>query len=132
MALIRFPYLRVQEAWQPVIPIGVRLGSDWQRFNAYVDSGATYSVFQAKLASQLGFDYRQGNRSSLRVGNGSLILIYLHELEVQLGTERFISPVAFSNDLGVSFNVLGKVGIFDKFKICFQQSQKVVTFESST
>lgn len=55
--------------------------------------------------------------------------IYLDDLEVQLGTERFVCPVGFSANLGVKFNVLGKTGIFDRFRVCFQEAQAVLTFE---
>ncbi len=130
MALLRLPYQRVGRTWQPIVPIGVNLTTGWQRLDVYVDSGATYSVLKAKIADRLGFDYRQGNRISLQVGDGSLIVVYLHNLEVQLGTERFICPMGFSAQFGVPFNVLGKTGIFDRFKICFQQRERTITFES--
>jgi hypothetical protein len=59
----------------------------------------------------------------------SFLPIYLHELEVQVGTDRFSAQVGFSEKLGVGFNLLGRAGIFERFKICFQESQRVLTFE---
>lgn len=128
MTLIRFSYSKKGGIWQPIIPIGINLDNSWQRFDVYVDSGASYSILKARLALILGFDYRTGNRISLQVGDGSLILVYVHNLEVQLGAERFVCPIGFSDNLGVPFNVLGKMGIFERFKICFDQSQKVISF----
>ncbi|MBC6476095.1 MAG: hypothetical protein GDA48_27465 [Hormoscilla sp. GM102CHS1] len=69
-------------------------------------------------------------RISLQVGDGGLLQLYLHELEVQLGRERFRCPVGFYSRLGVKFNVLGKRRIFDRFKIGFQQDPGLLTFES--
>jgi hypothetical protein len=59
----------------------------------------------------------------------SFLPIYLHELEVQVGTDRFSAQVGFSEKLGVGFNLLGRAGIFERFKICFQESRCVLTFE---
>ena len=130
MTLIRFPYKRLRGILQPVIPIGVKLENSWESVNVYVDSGSEYTILHAEIAERVGFNYRTGNRISLQVGDGSLLLIYLHELEMQLGGERFSCPVGFSPRLGVDFNVLGKRGVFDRFKICFQQDPELITFES--
>jgi len=40
---------------------------------AYVDSGATYSVFTAQVANRLGLAYRTGRRVYVQVGDGSFI-----------------------------------------------------------
>jgi len=67
----------------------------------------------------------------LQVGDGSFIPVYLHDLEMQLGAERFVSKVGFSDKLGVAFNLLGRRTVFDRFKICFLESERVLTFEPS-
>lgn len=115
---------------QPIIPLGVQINNSWYIVQAYVDSGADYSVFKPQIAREAKLDYRAGRRTSLQVGDGNLIPVYLHDLEIQLGEERFTCPVGFSDRLGVSFNILGKQGIFDKFKICFLESQGIISFES--
>ena len=129
MAVIRFPYSSIGGIWQPIVPIGIKLDSSWQRIDVYVDSGATYSILKARIAERFGFDYRQGNLVNLQVGDGSLIRVYIQNLEVQLGTERFICPIGFSDNLGVPFNVLGKMYIFDRFNVCFHQRERLITFE---
>ena len=129
MAMIRFPFQRIGGIWQPIVPIGIKLDSSWQRVDVYVDSGATYTILKARIAQRSGFDYRRANLVNLQVGDGSLIRVYIHNLEVQLGTERFICPVGFSDDLGVPFNVLGKMYVFDRFKVCFHQGERAITFE---
>jgi hypothetical protein len=87
MTKMRFPYLRVRSSWQPMIPMGVRLGNQWKRVEAYIDSGATYTIFRPRITSGTDFDYRTANPVSLQVGNGDLIRVHLHELEVQIGIE---------------------------------------------
>lgn len=95
----------------------------------YVDSGATYTLIQAREIDETSFDYRSGKRVVIQVGSGSVITIYLHQLQVQLGSELLLCPVGISEQLGIRLNVLGKIGIFDRFKVCFQQPQGVLTFE---
>lgn len=129
MAPIRFPYVQRRGNLEPIIPIGVKLGDRWERIEVYVDSGAAYSVFQASVARQVGFDFQTGRQVLLQVGSGTLIRIFLHDLEVQLGAERFIGQIGFSEQLGVKLNVLGKAGFFDRFRICFQEPQGFLTFE---
>jgi len=130
MTQIRFQYPKVNGSWRPIISLGLKLQNKWYPFNFYVYSGSEYSILRAKIADIVGFNYRTGNRISLQVGDGSLIQVYLHELEVQLGREKFTCPIGFSQQLGVDFNVLGKRGVFDRFKICFQQDPGLITFES--
>lgn len=129
MTKIRFRYKLSQGSWQPIIPLGIHLVELWERVDVYVDSGATYTVLQAAIAERNDFDYRSRQQISLQVGSGSLIRVFLHDLEVQLGTEQFISTIGFSDQMRLPLSVLGKVGIFDRFTICFNQPQKSLTFD---
>lgn len=129
MSIIHFPYQRISGRLEPVIPIGVKLGKFWRPLNFYVDSGATYSVIHAKIAQETGLDYLQGRRINLRVGDGRLILIYLNLLELQLGNERFTCQVGISSQLGTNFNILGRIDVFSRFKVCFAEYQNRLTFE---
>jgi predicted aspartyl protease len=113
----------------PLITIGVKIGEVWYPLEVYVDSGASYTILRSQIADSVGFDYRAGGRIYLQVGDGSFIPVYLHELEVQIGGDRFPAKVGFSDRLGIGFNLLGRAGIFEKFRICFQESQRVLTFE---
>jgi predicted aspartyl protease len=130
MTIVRFLYKRVRGIYQPVIPLGIKFPNQWVPLDVYVDSGAEYTVIEAGIAESVGFDYRRGERIYLRVGNGSLIQVYLHHLEVQLGSVQLKCRVGFSDQLKVNYNVLGKADIFEYFKICFSQKQRLITFET--
>jgi hypothetical protein len=125
-----FSYKPFRGRLAPLITIGVKIEAVWYPVEVYVDSGSAYTVLRAQIADGIGFDYRAGDRVYLQVGDGSFIPVYLHELEVQIGTDRFPAQVGFSEKLGVGFNLLGRAGIFERFKVCFQESQRVLTFES--
>ena len=130
MATVRFLYKQVRGIYQPVIPVGIKFPSRWFPLDVYVDSGAEYTVIEAEIAQSIGFDYRQGNRVYLQVGSGGLISVYLNDLEVQLGSVQLTCRVGFSEQLKINYNVLGKADIFEAFKICFSQKQRLITFES--
>jgi len=124
-----FRYKPLRGQFAPLITIGLKLGEAWYPVEVYVDSGSAYSVLRAQIADGIGFDYRSGNQLYIQVGDGSYIPVYLHELEMQLGTDRFAARVGFSDRLGVGFNLLGRAGVFERYKVCFQESQRLLTFE---
>ena len=128
--LIAFRYKPVRGRFAPIITIGLRIAGTWYPLEVYVDSGAACTVLHAQMADGIGFEYRSGERMYLQVGDGGFIPVYLHDLELQLGAERFVSKVGFSEKLGVGFNLLGRAGVFDRFKVCFQERERVLTFEA--
>jgi len=46
----------------------------------------------------------------------------------KIGQHRFTAPVGFSDRLGTRFGVLGRSGVFDRFRVCFDEKRLVVTF----
>lgn len=124
-----FRYKPFRGQLAPMITIGVRMGTVWYPVEVYVDSGAAYTVIRADVADGVGFDYRTGSLLYLQVGDGSFIPIYLHDLELQIGKEVLVAKVGFSERLGVGFNLLGRTGVFQRFKVCFHESQGLLTFE---
>ncbi|MCK4486503.1 MAG: hypothetical protein KAU38_07065 [Desulfobacterales bacterium] len=126
---IVFRYKPFRGHLAPIITIGISIEATWYPIEVYVDSGSVYTVLNAQFADGVGFDYLTGDRIFVQVGDGSFIPVYLHNLDIQIGTERFTGKVGFSQKLGVGFNLLGRTSFFDRFKICFHESQNVLTFE---
>lgn len=132
MTITRFPYKKIRGIYQPIIPIGIQFDSRWLPLEVYIDSGAEYTVIEARIADSLDFNFRQGKRIYLKVGNGSFITVYLNRLNLQLGKTCLPCHIGFSDQLNVNYNILGKIDIFEKFKICFSQSKRVITFENNS
>lgn len=128
MSVVTYRYKRLKGLRVPIITLAIRYGERWHPVGAYVDSGATYSVFTAQVADRLGLAYRSGRRMYVQVGDGSFIPVYLHDLEIQVGKYRLTAPLGFSDRLGVRFNLLGRTGVFDYFKVCFDERHFAVTF----
>ena len=93
-----------------------------------MDSGASYSVFHCDVAEILGIELESGKKSYVTVGDGSQIIVYIHEIKVRIGNKEFEATIGFSKRLGIGFNILGQKDVFEKFKICFDGNDKVVEF----
>ena len=97
-------------------------------FDAYVDSGAFYSIFSTQDAQLMGLDFRAGRRSSITVGDGNTIPVYFHTLPIMIGNISLNAVIGFSQKLGVGFNLLGRRSVFEKFVIVFDDVKKQITF----
>ena len=127
---MRFPYVQERGRFLPIISLqlmGEGTG-DWITFDAFVDSGASYSIFRAEIGDILGLEVEKGEKMLITVGDGSLIIIYVHRLEIQIGDEKFEVGIGFSKQLGIGFNIIGRKDIFERFIICFDEKEKVVEF----
>ena len=52
MPVIVYRYKRLGEIHVPIITLAMRYGDRWYPAEAYVDSGATYSVFTVQVANR--------------------------------------------------------------------------------
>jgi len=109
----------------PIVPVTIRDHKVW----VFVDSGATFTVIGAAEARDIGIDWQSGRRQMIVVGDGSSIPTFIHDLPVQIGGAQITAPIAFSERLGVGFNLLGRTGVFNQFEICFNDQVRKVTFQ---
>ena len=128
MSVVTYQYKRWKNLRAPIIILAIHHRKRWYPVEAYVDSGATYSVFTAQVAELIGINYFKGKKLYIQVGDGGFIPIYLHNLKIQIGKYPLTIPLGFSEKLGVRFNLLGRTGIFDHFKVCFNEQKFVLTF----
>jgi hypothetical protein len=126
---MRIPYVQFRGKFSPIVPIRLKhRNGEWTEFKAYVDSGASYSIFRAEIADILELKLEDGEKAYVTVGNGSLIPVYSHQITIQLAEEEFKATIGFSKRLGIGFNILGRKDVFERFKICFDEREKTVEF----
>jgi len=126
---MKFKYQQKHGKHLPIIPIKLKsVDGEWVIFDAYVDSGASYSVFTEEIGEILGIDVEKGNKIHITVGDGSFITVYLHNVDVKIGNEEFNATIGFSKHLGIGFNILGRKDFFERFKVCFDEIKKTVEF----
>lgn len=124
---MRFPYFQLGPAdFAPIIPLKLFGKEGWISVEAYIDSGASISIFNTDRAEILGLDYKKGRKVHLTVGDGGLLEVFVHKLKADLAGHRFTAEVGFSKQLGVGFNLLGRRSFFDHFRICFDDKHRFV------
>ena len=127
MSLVEFPYTFHKQYLMPIIPVLIEGHKVW----VFVDSGATFSILSTDEARRIGIRWENGRRQMIVVGDGNFIPTYFHDLPLKLGKYEVIAPIGFSERLGVGFNILGRRGIFDEFRVCFNDRTGKVTFEKT-
>ncbi len=125
---MRFPYMELKFGFSPIIPIDLQ-SEKRARVLAYVDSGATYSIFDADICLTLGLKLKDGDKVYVTVGDGGSIPVYIHPVKIGIGEIKFEANVGFSEKLGIGVNILGRRTIFDRFLVCFNDKEKFLTFE---
>ncbi len=120
--------MKLRGRYLPIIPIGFKGENGLVYYDAFVDSGAGYSVFQFDVVEDLNLNLNRGEKEYVTVGDGSLIIVYVHRLKIQIGEREFEADIGFSKQLGIGFNIIGRKDIFEEFRICFDEKEKIVEF----
>lgn len=116
-----------QGHYAPIIYLQVWTGTHWLYLQAYVDSGASWSVFHVDVAQLVGIKLSHAKRRYISLGNGSVIPIYLEHIKVRFAGQEFLAPAGFSDALRVGFNLMGRAGFFNRFLMCFNDRARVLT-----
>ena len=125
---VEFPYMKdAQGHYAPIVYLQVWTGNRWLYLQAYVDSGASWSVFHVDVAQLLGVKLNRAKRHYISLGNGSVLPIYLEHIRVRFAGLEFTAPAGFSDALRVGFNLLGRAGFFDRFTMCFNDRTRLLT-----
>ena len=124
-----FRYKPMLGRLSPTATVGLCLNETWRRADFYVDSGASYSIVHGDFAKDAGFDFTTGDRSLIKVGDGSLIPVFIHRVRLQIGPHRIEARMGFSHQLGIGFHLLGRLDVFDQFRVCFDERERSVIFE---
>ena len=126
--MLTFPYLRKGQQYFPVVDLRLAGPRGALVVKALVDSGASYSVFRAEVLEYLGIPLARGERVYLE-GIGGRILGYRHRVLAQVGANTFSLPVIFSQELTVSFNLLGRENFFRQFRVLFDERSRIVRLQ---
>jgi predicted aspartyl protease len=122
-----FPYKLLYRRWLPIIPVLLTWRGLSLRSEAYLDSGAFYSIFKIGVAAQLGVDLSRGKERMFVVADGSFIPARIMKMPIEIGGKRKIADIAFSDRLNIGFNLLGRKDVFDAFdEVVFKESSREV------
>lgn len=128
---MRFPYREIEPGkYGPIVDVRLMGPSRVFRFEVFVDSGADFSIFDVHSAAIIGLKYQAGEKIPVTVGDGDRITVYRHILPVWFAGCRFSAPICFSPGLGSGFNLLGRTGFFQRFRICFHESKRFISVQN--
>jgi hypothetical protein len=126
---MKFPYIRIDDYFMPVIPLIVEYGSTRMATEALVDSGAASCIFDAQFADLLGIDDLESGRKKIFEGvSGDQLIGYVHEVTLEIGGNLLPKiSVAFSRDMpDNAVNILGQQGFFEICPIKFTYRLKEI------
>ena len=125
---MKFEYRYERGFYLPIIEVILEFKNNKIRTDALVDSGASISMFKSEIGRALGIDIEAGSKKIFQSASAKLIG-YIHEVNITIADKNFKTKIAFSDDLSTSFNLLGRLGIFEKFNITFRENGKEIIFE---
>ena len=126
---LEFPYVLKRDKYYPIIDIVLTKDNNSIKTDAIVDSGAILSIFQGNIAEYLGLEIEDG-KEQLFQGIGGKITGYMHSIKVKIDSAEFPCRIAFSNELAMSLNIIGRESFFDRFRITFDEKIKKLILES--
>ena len=118
---------RKKFVWRPIIPVFLIVGKIIVGYEALIDSGADYNVFDGEIATILKINLTRGKKRQISGLGNQIIKGYEHKLQIKVGDRIFISKIIFSNQIPPhSFGVLGNDGFFNRFKVTFDYPRKLI------
>ncbi|HIJ10743.1 TPA: hypothetical protein HA278_01670 [Candidatus Woesearchaeota archaeon] len=127
---MKFDYEKIEGEFLPIVPIKLRSSIGFFNFKAFVDSGASYSLFHSDVAQLLGINLEEGERKEIVVGDSDTIIVYVHKILVSLAGKEFEASIGFSKDFTINFYVIGRKTIFEHFLVSFNERKKEIEFKS--
>ena len=124
-----YPYLKLRERFFPIIPIKLVSNDIIVDTLAYLDSGASVSLFRIDIANHMDIDIENGEKIQLE-GISGKIIVYIHKLKIIVSDLEFILRIGFSEEYVASFNLLGRDNFFAKFLITFDEIKRKIILET--
>lgn len=124
--MTNFPYHKTPHGdYYPIVKLTTYYKNHIANTSALVDSGASMSVFSPEVSEQLRLNIYEGKEIFLG-GVGGRIKGYVHTIKLEIANKILTAPVVFSYEYSVSFNLLGREGVFRNFKIIFEEKDYLV------
>ena len=95
-----------------------------------MDSGADFSIFHRSVLDLLGIDRKQGKLRRVDNADGTTFEVQELLLSVELAGVRFPARICFAENPALTeFPLLGRLDIFDKFRITFCEQEQYVELQ---
>ena len=124
---LRLKYKRLLGAPAPVVLVDLFHNGAQTEAQAYVDSGAGYSIFDADISRRLGIVLEDGARIWIYGLDGRRVSVYLHRIGLGLAGFHITATVGFSDEMRIGFNLLGRHSVFNQLQFCFNDRDHELT-----
>jgi hypothetical protein len=113
---------------KPIIPVGITFNNRSLRFNALIDSGADFCIFDAEIGEYLNINIRTGNKEPFGgIQERGIAEAFLHQVTINIGGWDYKTIVGFTYDTAkYGFGILGQKGFFDIFVVQFDLINEVI------
>ena len=129
---MQFPYKKFKltdgsELLKPIIPIDLFFNGKLIRYEALIDSGADFNIFNAEIGEILGINIRSGKKVKFSGIAGKPFEVYLHNLTLGVGGWQYKIMAGFSYEISpYGFGILGQKGFFNLFGVKFIFSKGII------
>ena len=103
----------------------MHLGDREAELTAYIDTGATFCIFERGYAELLGLEVEAGTRQEFRTASGRFTA-FGHELTLSTLGIDVDATVYFFADAEIRKNVLGRRGWLDRLRLAIVDYEQVV------
>ena len=98
------------------VKVELRLGRDSIGFEAKVDTGASFCVFERSRGEEIGIEIETGLRNRVGTATGSFH-VFGHQVTLVIVDYEFDAMVYFAEDENFNRNVLGRRGGLENLKV---------------
>lgn len=107
--------------YRPIIPVILINNKKFIEYQALIDTGADFNVFEGGISQFLGIRLTSGNKRQITGLGGEKIKGYEHNMILRTAGKQYNTKLIFSNQIPpYSFGVLGNQGFFDHYKVTFK------------
>jgi hypothetical protein len=103
---------------------------EWHPFRLYADASADITLLRRGDCEMLGRELESGEMRHMGGIGSGLIRTFIHRVSLRLGTVEFPCRVAFADRQEVP-RLLGRLDLFSRFKVCYDEVARVTEFHNS-
>ncbi|PJB98802.1 MAG: hypothetical protein CO078_00780 [Candidatus Nealsonbacteria bacterium CG_4_9_14_0_8_um_filter_36_17] len=129
--MISFKYQKEKsdlgEVWRPIAQVTLLVKNFRVEVPLYIDSGADITLIPLGFGEALGFKQDSAQIKEIRGVSGGTVPYIIKNVKLLIGDVKFSVRIAWSLSEEVP-PLLGRLDVFTKFKIVFDEENKIVEF----
>lgn len=112
---------------RPVIPVDIKYNNRIVGYEALIDSGADFCIFDAQIADILEIDLSDTKTQMVSGIIGRPEPYYIHKVQIIIGGWPFFMEVGFLRNIAhLGYGVLGQKGFFNRFTTKFDYQKEEI------